>query len=207
MVSMSALYTYRKIKDLSEMHPGNYVSVRGRVVWLFYDKAYTRAYLTLADDSGMVLAKVENAASQTIFVGAIVNVRAEVATYQERVYLKTKEISKMQDVEDGYAQLANVSIPNGAVLPDFDGRRWIKPFKYKSENFVDLYSVALQEERKLGLIGVGVAVFLIAFFMPLLIGILMLVFGAILILVGLISNETLVKSYEILQQRQTAIQA
>ncbi|MGB9714002.1 MAG: hypothetical protein ACPLZC_03365 [Candidatus Bathyarchaeales archaeon] len=202
---MSVLYTYRKIRDLEEMYPGNYVSVRGRVVRLFYDKAYTRAYLTLADDSGMVLAKVQNAASQTIFVGAIVNVRAEIAVYRERVYLKTKEISKMQDVENGYAQLADVSIPKSDVLPDFDGRRWIKPFTYTSENFVDLYSVALQEERKLGLIGIGVAIFFIAFFTPLLIGILMLVSGAILILIGLISNETLVKSYESLQQRQTAI--
>ncbi|MEM3673393.1 MAG: hypothetical protein QW468_04130 [Candidatus Bathyarchaeia archaeon] len=68
----------------------------------------------------------------------------------------------MQDVEDGYAQLANVPVPKGAVLPDFGGQGWIKPFKYKSENFVDLYSVALLEER-LGLIGVGVAVFFVAF--------------------------------------------
>jgi hypothetical protein len=201
---MSILYTYRKIRDLEEMYPGNYVSVRGRVVWLFYDKAYMHAYLTLADDSGMVLAKVQNAASQTIFVGAIVNVRAEIASCNERIYLKTKEISKMQDVEDGYAQLATVSIPKDDVLPDFDGKRWIKPFNWKSENFVDLYSVALQEERKLGLIGIGIAVFLIAFFIPLLIGILALIFGAVLILIGLISNETLVKSYESLQQRQTA---
>jgi len=201
---MSILYTYRKIRDLEEMYPGNYVSVRGRVVWLFYDKAYMHAYLTLADDSGMVLAKAQNEASQTIFVGAIVNVRAEIVSCNERIYLKTKEISKMQDVEDGYAQLATVPIPKSDVLPDFDGKRWIKPFNWKSENFVDLYSVALQEERKLGLIGIGIAVFLIAFFIPLLIGILALIFGAVLILIGLISNETLVKSYESLQQRQTA---
>ena len=201
---MSILYTYRKIRDLEEMYPGNYVSVRGRVVWLFYDKAYMHAYLTLADDSGMVLAKAQNEASQTIFVGAIVNVRAEIVSCNERIYLKTKEISEMQDVEDGYAQLATVPIPKSDVLPDFDGKRWIKPFNWKSENFVDLYSVALQEERKLGLIGIGIAVFLIAFFIPLLIGILALIFGAVLILIGLISNETLVKSYESLQQRQTA---
>lgn len=54
---MSILYAYTKIRDLEGMYLGNYVSVRGRVVWLFYDKAYMHAYLTLADDSGMVLAK------------------------------------------------------------------------------------------------------------------------------------------------------
>jgi hypothetical protein len=199
---MSILYSHRKIKDLEEMYPGNYVSVRGRVVWLFYNKAHMRAYLTLADDSGMVLAKVQNASSQTIFVGAIVSIRAEIASHEDRIYLKTKEISKMQNVEDGYAQLATISIPKENDLPNFDGRRWVKPFDWKMENFVDLHSVSLQEERKLGLIGAGIIIFLIAFLMPLPVAALMLIFGPMLILVGLISNETLVKSYESLQQKQ-----
>ncbi|MGQ9641872.1 MAG: hypothetical protein ACUVUF_07090 [Candidatus Bathycorpusculaceae bacterium] len=171
---------------------------------MFYDKAYMHAYFTLADDSGMVLTKVQNATSQTIFIGAIVNVRAEIASYKERIYLKTKEISKIQNVEDGYAQLATVSIPKEDKFPDFDGKRWIKPFNWKLENFVNLYSVALQEERKLGWIGIGITIFLIAFLMPLPIAIIVLIFGPILILMGLISSETLVRSYENLEKRRAA---
>jgi hypothetical protein len=136
---MSILYRYKKIRDLEELYPGNYVSVRGRVVGLFYDKAYMRAYLTVADESGMILAKVQNAVSQTIFVGAIVDVRAEIAFHNERIYLKTKEISKMQSVEDGYTQLAAMPLPEKNELPEFDGKRWIKPFDRKTENFVTLH--------------------------------------------------------------------
>jgi|GEM_PF-6177418 hypothetical protein len=99
----------------------------------------------------------------------------------------------MQDVEGGYAQLANVSIPNNTVLPDFDGRRWIKPFAYTSENFLDLYSVALQEERKFGANRHRDSHISDCLFMPLLIGIPVLLFGPILILIGLISSETLSK--------------
>jgi len=141
-------YTLRKIQEVDEMYHGNYVLIRGRIVGLYYDTPYTKAYLTIADDSGVILVKIQNAVSQTIFNGAVLNIRGEIAEQEGKFYLKTKEISKMQAVEDGYQQLTEIPLTDENSLPDFEGKRWIKP-AWKTEKLLSLYSVALREERKL----------------------------------------------------------
>jgi len=190
-------YTLRKISDTDKMYPGNYVLIRGRVVGLYYDATYRKAYLTVADDSGLILAKIRNAISQTIFNGSVVNIRGEIAIHERRFYLKTKEISKLQAVEDEYQRLVKIP-PHKRDLPNFEGKRWVKP-AWKTEKLLNLYSVALREERKLELIGLGFVIFLIAFLTPVLIGILLLFLGFLLIIFGLVTTETNVVGYEPLQ--------
>ena len=133
-----SVYSLRKIKDLDGMHSGNYVLIRGRIINLYYDAVYQRAYLTVADDSGMILAKVQNAASQTIFTGAVVSVRGELAVHEGKIYLKTKEISKMQTVEDEYSNLVNITLIEESELPDFEGKKWVKPSSWNNKKIVTL---------------------------------------------------------------------
>lgn len=193
-------YTLKKIKDIDNMYQGNYVLIRGRIVGLYYDTPYTKAYLTIADGSGMVLVKIQNAVSQTIFNGAVVNIRGEIAEHEGKFYLKTKEISKMQAVEDGYQQLTEIPLIDENGLPDFKGKRWVKP-AWKTEKLLSLYSMALREERKLGWIGMGVVLFLIAFLTPVFIAILLFLFSFLLIILGIITTETYIAGYETSQQK------
>jgi len=199
-MSKMSVYSLRKIRDLDGMHSGNYVLIRGRIINLYYDAVYQRAYLTVADDSGMILAKVQNAASQTIFTGAVVSVRGELAVHEGKIYLKTKEISKMQTVEDEYSNLVNVTLIEESELPDFEGKKWVKPSSWNNKKIVTLRSVSLEEGVKLGRVGFGVGLFLIALLMPLIVGVFMLIAGVSLIFLGIINKETDIKAYETLQQ-------
>jgi len=198
---MSLEYSLIKIRDLEEMYSGNYVLIRGRVNSLYYDAVNIRAYLSVDDDSGMVLSQVQNAVSQTIFLGAVVNIRGEIALHKGKIYVKTKEISKMQTAEDGYSQFAGIPVPNESELPEFEGKRWVKPFDWKTKKLVDLYNVALQEERKLHWVGIGVIIFLLGFLMPVIIAIFMLAAGFLLMFGGVINKETRVAGYEALQPK------
>ncbi|MGC9346017.1 MAG: hypothetical protein ACP5ER_04410 [Candidatus Bathyarchaeales archaeon] len=61
--------------------------------------------------------------------------------------------------------------------------------------------MALQEERKLRWIGIGVALFLIAFLTPVFIAILLFLLGFTLIILGIITTETCIVGYETSQQK------
>ncbi len=196
---MSLSYSFRKIKQLEEFYPGNWASIRGRIISLFYDVADTGAYMTISDYSGMILIKVQNAASQTIFVGAIVSIRGETALYEGKTCFKAKDVSKMQPVEDGYSQLAELPVPKGGDLADSEGKRWTKPTGWKTGKFSGLNSVTLKEESRLTWVGVGLAVFLIAFLTPIIVAVPMVLAGIMLILAGLIAKETVVTQYEALE--------
>jgi len=196
---MALSYSFRKIKQLEEFYPGNWASIRGRIISLFCDVAYTRAYMTVSDDSGMILIKVQNAASQTVFVGAIVSIRGETALYEGKTCLKATDVSKMQPVEDGYSQLAELPVPKEGDLADSEGKRWTKPTSWKTGKFSGLNSVTLKEESRLTWVGVGLAVFLIAFLTPIIVAVPMVLAGIMLIFAGLIAKETVVTQYEALK--------
>jgi hypothetical protein len=142
-----------------------------------------------------MLVKVKNAVSQTIFNSSVVNIRGEIAEREGRYYLETKEISKLQAVEDEYQRLVEIPLFEEGSLSDFEGKRWIKQ-AWKTEKLLSLYSVALREERKLEWIGLWVVLFLIAFLTPVFIAIPVFLLGFLLIIFGLITTETNIVGYE-----------
>ncbi|MCD6431774.1 hypothetical protein J7L33_03610, partial [Candidatus Bathyarchaeota archaeon] len=85
-------------------------------------------------------------------------------------------------------------------LPDFEGKKWVKPSSWNNKKIVTLRSVSLEEGVKLGWVGFGVGLFLIALLMPLIVGVFMLIAGVSLIFLGIINKETDIKAYETLQQ-------
>jgi hypothetical protein len=187
-----------KIKDLDSMPPGKSVLIRGRTIRVYYDATGLRAYLTVADDSGVILSKVQNAVSQTILVGAIVNVRGKTAIHKGKIYLKTNEVTKIQDVEEGYSQLADISVPKEDEISSFEEKRWVKLWKGKP---LTLKSVSFQEVRRLEWVITGIMVFFLGFFVPIEVSAPILVGGIGLIIFGLYSKHARVTGIEVLEPK------
>ena len=193
-----------RIENLDKLYSGNLVAIRGRVIGLYYDSIDRHVYFTVADRSGMVLVKVTEGSSQTIFTGAVVHVRGKIALHDNKVYVTTKDISKMQTVEDAYTEFAEVPIPEESDIPTSEGKKWVRPFKQKEERLTKLYSVTLKEEKKISFIGYGIAACVIALFLPIILGAPLFFLGIILMFFALFTKEARVTGYEILQRNATA---
>lgn len=188
-----------RIENLDKLYFGNLVAIRGRVIGLYYDSIDRHVYFTVADRSGMVLVKVTEGSSQTIFTGAVVHVRGKIALHDNKVYVTTKDISKMQTVEDAYTEFAEVPIPEESDVPTLDGKKWVRPFKQKTERLTKLYSVTLKEGRKISFIGYGLVLCIVALFLPVIIGGPLFFLGIILMVFALFMKEAKVTGYEVSQ--------
>jgi len=68
--------------DKKRFFPGNFVTIRGRVIRLYFDIFRRDAYLTVEDGTGGILVRVKEAPSQTVMVGTVVNVRGALKIYE-----------------------------------------------------------------------------------------------------------------------------
>jgi len=193
---MGFSYTLNKIEDLDDMYSGNHVLIRGRVVRLYYDSSDNHAYLTVADHSGMVLAKVSKGPAQTILVGAIVHVRGTIALSKDMIYVNAQEVAKIQTVEDGYSQLAEIPLPKEDEIPAIQGKKLVKPFGWQTEKMKKLYSVTVREGRKVEWAVVGCIMCAIGLLLPIVIGVLVCILGFILLLAGILTEKAWVSGYE-----------
>ena len=193
---MGFSYTLNKIEDLDSMYSGNHVLIRGRVVALYYDSFGNSAYLTVTDHSSMVLAKVSKGPAQTILVGAIVHVRGTIALSKDLIYVDAQEVSKIQTVEDGYSELAEIPLPKEDEIPAIQGKKLVKPFEWETEKMKKLYSVTLREGRKVEWAVVGCIICVVGLFLPIIIGVLVCILGGILLLVGILTKKAWVSGYE-----------
>ncbi len=193
---MGFSYTLNKIEDLDDMYSGNHVLIRGRVVGLYYDPFGNHAYLTVVDHSGMVLAEVGKGPAQTILIGAIVHVRGTIALSKDLIYVSAQEVSKIQTVEDGYSQLAEIPLPKEDEIPAIQGKKLVKPLGWQTEKMKRLYSVTVREGRKIEWAVVGCIVCVVGLFLPIVIGVLVCILGFILLLAGILTKKAWVSGYE-----------
>jgi len=196
-------YQLDKIENLDKLYSGKLVSIHGRVIGLYYDSFESHAYFTVADPSGMVLVKVVEGNSQTILLGAIVHIRGKIALHDKRVYVTTKDVSKMQTVEDAYTEFAEVPVPKESDIPNLEGKKWVKPFKQEIERLTELSSVTLEKERNINFIGYGIVACIIALFLPIILGVPLFFVGIILMFYTLFTREARVTGYEVLQRKAT----
>jgi len=167
------------------------VTVRARVLDMYYDGS-RRVYLTIADTSGRILVLVRESISQALYVGSIVSVHGSVLLRNERILISANDIHKLQEVEDGFQQLATIVTQPSADLPQYEDDRWIKPV----EQIERVKTAVFARNRKVEYAILGVVLVCLAFLPIPFLSCLFCVAGIILIFVGLITETTTVTSVE-----------
>lgn len=97
--------------DRKKYFPGNFVTIRGRVIRIYLDISRYEAHLIVEDGKGRILIKVKKASSQTVMIGAIVNVRGALRLYEDRLFIESSNIFKLQPVGDEFSELAEIPVP------------------------------------------------------------------------------------------------
>jgi len=180
------------LSELGKANASQFVTVRVRVIDMFCSPL-RRVYLTTSDSSGAyMLVEVKESISQALNVGAIVQIRGSVVLSKGRIMMRTTDIHKLQEVEDGFQQLANISLASLSDLPDYEGDRWVKPRgdmeRIKSAVFAKNKN---SEYAIFGILFCCLAVIPIPF-----LNCVFCIGGLILILFGLLTEKTAVTSVE-----------
>lgn len=191
-----------KIIECDDLPENWNVSLYGRIIALFVGEPLYRKLpedlgidkklqFTLKDSSGMILVEVDYPVDLTLMKGTIVKVDGTIRLYENKKYVSASNIIRLQPVENAFHDLSLIEIENIRSLPNSQGNRLIKPLKGDLAE-----TVTIGKERKFELFVFGCILCAVSFVIPV-VSLLLCLAGCILIVLGLFTEASRVKGFEI----------